>query len=96
MAILLEEEKKPVNWFGIIAGIVVALIIVIGGYVLFFKKPDLIEVVVPQELQDITTLSKVPPLDPQAVVNSSNFKSLKDYTSPLPNPVKGRSNPFAP
>ncbi len=96
MAILFEEEKKSVNWFGVIAGIVVALVVVIGGYVLFFKKPDLIEVVVPKPLQDITTLSKVPPLDPQAVVNSSNFKSLKDYTDPLPSPVKGRANPFAP
>lgn len=96
MAIILEEEKKPVNWFGIIAAIAAALVLLIGGYYLFFKKPQLIEVVAPGPLQQIETLSKVPPLDPQAVVNSSNFRSLRDYTSPLPAAVKGRPNPFAP
>lgn len=95
MAIILEEEKKSVNWFGLIAGIAAALVLVIGGYYLFFKKPELIEVVAPGPLQKIETLSKVAPLDPQAVVNSSNFRSLRDYTSPLPKPVKGRANPFA-
>ena len=96
MAIILEEEKKPVNWFGMIAGIVAALIVLIGGYYLFFKKPQFIEVVVPGPLQQIETISKVPPLDPQAVINSSNFRALRDYTTPLPEPVKGRQNPFAP
>lgn len=96
MAIILEEEKKPVNWFAIVTGAVVALIVLVGGYYLFFKKPELIEVVVPGPLQRIETLSKVPRLDPQAIVNSSNFRSLKDYTSPLPPAVKGRANPFLP
>ena len=96
MAIIVEQEKKPVNWVGIIGGAVVIVIIFIGTYYLFFKQPSLIEVVVPSSLEPLNQISKVQPLDPTAVINSPSFKALKDYTVTLPPAVIGRSNPFKP
>jgi hypothetical protein len=94
MSIVLEEEQVQKNWFGIITVIVVVAIVFIGSYYLFFKKPELIDVVLPSGLENLNQLSQITALDPQAVVNSSNFKMLRDFTSPLVLPAAGRSNPF--
>ena len=95
MAITIEEEKKPVNWIGIIGAIVIVASIFIGGYYLFFKKPELIEVVVPSNLQDLNKIAQVK-FNPQEVVDSVVFKALRDYSQPLQLPPKGRPNPFKP
>lgn len=94
MSIILEEERPQTNWFGIIGAIVVVAIVFIGSYYLFFKKPELIDVVVPSGLEHLNQLSQITALDPQAVVNSSNFKMLRDFTTPLALPAAGRANPF--
>ncbi|MEK7512598.1 MAG: hypothetical protein AAB601_00165 [Patescibacteria group bacterium] len=96
MAIILEEEKKPINWVSIVGIGVVVLVVFFGSYYLFFKKPQLIDVVAPIDLSNINALAQVQVFDPQAIVNSSNFKALKDFTTPLVLPPTGRSNPFRP
>lgn len=96
MAIILEEERKPTNWAAIAGTIAVVFLVFIGAYYLFFKKPELIDAVVPSKLEPINVISQIPQIDPLSIVNSSNFKLLRDYTTPLVTPPIGRGNPFRP
>jgi hypothetical protein len=95
MAIIIEEEKKETNWVGLVSFIAFLAIVFIGGYYLFFKKPELIEVIVPDRLKELKELSNAK-FDPETVVNSPTFKVLQDYTQPLAPAEKGRANPFKP
>lgn len=95
MAILVEQEKKPVNWFNVIGIIVLVAVIFAGAYFVFFKKPELIDVVVPGGLSDIKTLSQVQ-IDPAPVVNSLKQYFTTNYGSSITIPTPGRSNPFVP
>jgi len=95
MVVIIEEDKKPINWTAIITIAVVIIILFVGSYYIFFQKPELIEVVVPKELQTINAISQVE-FDPAAVVNSPTFKLLRQYGSPVVPPPAGRNNPFEP
>lgn len=95
MAILVEEEKKPVNWVAILTVIIIVIVIFLGAYLLFFKKPELIEVVAPGSLKNVSELSKIS-LDAGSVLDSANFKLLRQYTTNVKPPAPGRSNPFVP
>lgn len=95
MTILVEEEKKPKNWFAIGVGVVVVVVIFTAGYYFFFKKPELIEIVTPTELNRINQISRVS-FDPESVLNSPNFKLLKRFDRDVEAPRPGRSNPFQP
>ncbi len=94
MAIVVEE-RSPTNWAGILLALVVIALLFGGGYFLFFKKPQLIEVVLPPELVSLRPLTEAP-FDPQEVISSPNFKALKDYSGELTLPFAGRDNPFKP
>lgn len=100
MAILMEDEKKPINWIGIISGLVIVAGVFFGGYYLFFKSPDSIEVVIPGKLQDLNNLSQIT-FDPKTVLDSTSgeraakiFKILTDHTTPFYVPAPGKDNPF--
>jgi hypothetical protein len=96
MAILVEEEKKSVNWVGILTAIFIVGILFAGGYYVFFKDPGVIEgITAPKDVQNITQLSKTN-IDPSKIIQSPEFKSLKDLADPLVIPSAGRSNPFKP
>ena len=95
MAIIIEQEKKPVNWFNIIVIAAVIGIIFLVLYFVFFKKPELIDVVVPGNLSNINQLSQVQ-VDPAPVVNSLNKYFTNNYGASLEIPAPGRSNPFLP
>jgi hypothetical protein len=95
MAIILEEEKKTTNWVGIIGIVAVLMVLSIGSYYLFFKKPELIEVIVPDRLRELNELSTTR-FDPKVVVDSPTFRVLRDYALPLPAALKGREDPFRP
>lgn len=95
MAIVIEQNKKKVSWFGILVTLFFVLLILFGGYFLFFAPTPGIEVVAPSGLKSAIDLSKIT-FDPSSVVNSRQFKSLKIYTG-LPSVGNlGRSNPFQP
>ncbi|MFH1161899.1 MAG: hypothetical protein V1696_01300 [Candidatus Jorgensenbacteria bacterium] len=94
MAIVVEEEKKT-NWVTVITVVVILAVVFIGGYYLFFQNPGLIEVVVPDRLQQLNELSQAK-FDPNAVLDSPVFKALRDYSTPLVLPQAGRANPFQP
>ncbi len=95
MAITLEEEKKPVNWLNVTAIILILTGILFSGYYLFFKKPELIEVVAAGKYQDIAKLSKLK-VDPQDLIASPQFKLLKQFGSEINPPTPGKRNPFRP
>lgn len=96
MAIIVEEEKKSVNWFMAVIVLVAVIVVFSGAYFLFFKRPDVIEVVTPGKLDQINKLSKIS-FKPEEVVNSPSFKSLRPYgSSTAPTQTPGRENPFKP
>lgn len=95
MAIIIEQDKKPVNWFNIIVVAAIIGIIFLILYFVFFKKPELIDVVVPGSLSNINQLSQVQ-VDPAPVVNSLNKYFTNNYGASLEIPTPGRSNPFLP
>lgn len=95
MAIVIEEEKNQTNIIGIVTWLVVILVVGIAAYYIFFARPQLVEMVAPSAFQNINTISKIN-LNPEEVVNSKLFQSLKLYVSlPVPGSA-GRSNPFSP
>ena len=96
MAIVVQEEAKKVNWVAVLTVLVVVVVIFASLYFLLFKKPELIEIVVPGRLENLNSLSKVP-FDPEGVVNDPAFKVLRRYASPVSKTsTPGKANPFRP
>ncbi len=95
MAISIEEERKPTSWLSIILVIIIVVVLLAGGYFLFFKKPELIEVVAPGRVGDLSRISQLQ-FDPQELVNSPEFKLLRQFGVEITPPTPGRSNPFQP
>ena len=95
MAIIVEQEKKPVNWLNLTVVIVFVVLIFALAYFVFFKKPELIDVVLPGNLSKINTLSQVQ-VDPGPVVNTLQKYFTTNYGSSLTIPTPGRTNPFTP
>jgi len=95
MAISIEQDKKKTNWLNILLAIIIVVAIFAGAYFLFFKKPELIEVVVPGQFEDLTKISEIE-FDPQGLLNSPEFKVLRQFQIDAELPEAGRSNPFSP
>lgn len=95
MAILIEGEGRDINWvaWGVTAVVVISLFV--GAYLLFFKSPELIEVVAPQRLEKVEEISRVE-VSPESLLESSEFKELRRYGQEIQPPSPGRDNPFAP
>lgn len=95
MAIIIQEEKKQINWFALGVIVLMMAIVFTTIYYLFFIQPSLIEKAVPLQLQSIKELSKIK-LDPEAIVNNPRFQILKQYVNPIEIGQVGNNNPFAP
>lgn len=95
MAIIVEEPKPPKNWGTFIGFVIIIAVLFSGVYFLFFKKPVLIEIVIPVPIQQTQQLSKVK-FEPSTIQNSEVFKSLRQYSSAPTAGELGRSNPFSP
>ncbi len=95
MAIQIEQEKKKVNWFNLVLVALFIVILFLVTYFIFFKKPELINVVAPGSLQSISQISQIQ-LDPAPVVQTLNKYFTGNYGTALTIPTPGRSNPFAP
>ncbi len=93
MAIVIQEEKRKINWFALSVIFSMAAIITAMIYYLFFIKPPLIEKVAPLKLQSIKEISSIK-LDPEAVVNNPKFQILKQYAKPINIGQFGKNNPF--
>ncbi len=79
-----------------LAAIVLFIAIFAGAfYYLFFQSPSLIEVAMPIEFKGTGELSKIQ-FNPAALMDSPEFKSLRQYVSPIVVGELGRTNPFLP
>ncbi len=94
MAIVVEQEKKKANWITILSVVVFLAVVFFGGYYLFFKQPELIDVVAPAELERLRAISSVR-FNPREVVDSPIFQGLRDFAGTAPSPRTGKANPFA-
>jgi len=97
MAIVIEKQKKGFNWFAVFIIIILAVIVGVAAYFLFFSSLPLVEKVIPYQLQVSTQLSQAQTQSlVQAVVNSKLYKSLQSYAIlPTPSPDNiGKTNPF--
>ena len=96
MAIIIEEQKRKINWFAL--ALILSLVIIIGAaiYYLFFASPPLVEKVAPPRLQSIQELSLIK-LEPEALISSPYFQILKQYVNPIEIQIDsiGKANPFA-
>ena len=59
MAIVIEQKKKAISWFGVLTSVFFLLLILIGGYYLFFAPTPGIEIVAPSALKTAVDLSKI-------------------------------------
>lgn len=94
MAIVVEREERSNSKVvkGVIWGMIV-LIIAAAIYYIFFKRPELVEIPVPQNFKSTEELSKVR-LSPEEVVTNPAFQLLRPYITPLVPPPSGKANPF--
>ncbi|MFA5098778.1 MAG: hypothetical protein WC461_00975 [Candidatus Paceibacterota bacterium] len=93
MAIIVEEEKRRINWFPLILWISLSGIIIALAYYLFFAPTPLIEKVISQNTQTLKDLSGIK-LNPEEVVNNPKFQILRQYINPVEAGMPGKSNPF--
>ncbi len=96
MAIIIEQEKRKINWFAFI--LIILLVAIIGAviYYLFFAATPFVERVIPSRLQSLNELSSIK-LEPEAVINNPSFQILKQYVNSIEiqDNFVGKANPFA-
>ena len=95
MAIIVKEREKVANWLSPVIWVLVICLIFGLVYFLFFKQPELVEIIQPIELQRASRLANIK-FDPSEVIQSEVFKTLQQYAEPPTIGEVGRSNPFIP
>lgn len=96
MAIIVEEEQgNRVSIISALMWVLVLVIIIAAGYFIFFAQPQFVEIVAPQNFKGIDPLANLN-LDPEGVVQSQEFQSLRQYVTPIAPGNAGKSNPFGP
>ncbi len=93
MAIVIEEEKRRINWFTLAVIILIVATIVATIYYLFFASVPLIEKVAPPRLQSLKEISSLK-LQPEDVLNNQTFQILRQYINPIEVGPSGKTNPF--
>lgn len=93
MAIEVEQDKKSVNIVGIMVGVLIVALVFAGIYFLLFKRPEIIDVVLPSDLLDLGDISSIS-FEPEKVFELDKFKALRQYGSKVVVTGKGKSNPF--
>ncbi len=93
MAIIIEQEKRKINWFALSVIILIIAVIVGGTYYLFFTSTPFVERVAPPRLQSLEELSNIR-LQPEAIINDPKFQILKQYINPIETGQTGKTNPF--
>lgn len=95
MAIVIEGEKKRINWFGAIAVVLAVGLLGAAIYYLFFVKPASIETVFPLQVQSLSELALIE-FDSQKTFSHPVF-SLQKFIPPLSvGTTTPRVNPFMP
>ena len=95
MAIVVEEDRPRVNITQVLMWFTVLAVVVFAVYYIFFARPEIIDITAPTAFTNLDPLAEVN-LNPDDLINSPSFKSLKKYIT-LPEPGNaGRINPFVP
>lgn len=95
MAIVVESSNNK-NWGNLLVFIIWFILlaaVVAGAYYVFFKKPEIISVSAPPELEEAKNISQIR-LNPQDVLGNPKFKSLRSYITPSEAKTFGKNNPF--
>ncbi|MBN2197889.1 hypothetical protein JW698_01690 [Candidatus Wolfebacteria bacterium] len=93
MAIIIEQEKRNINWFALSIIVLVITVIIAGTYYLFFADIPFVEKVAPARLKSLEELSNIK-LQPEMIINNSKFQTLKQYINPIESGEIGKINPF--
>lgn len=94
MAIVIEEEKREINWYALIIAVVIIAVIGATVYFLFFIKPELAEVVVPNRLKELPEIVKIKLNQADVFENSFVKNNLNEYIKPVISEGAYNSNPF--
>lgn len=93
MAIIIEEKKNEGTLINLAIWIVIALVIVVSIYYVFFRKPELVEFTASGSFKNIQQLSKIS-INSDQLINNTQFQALKPYITVSTAENIGRSNPF--
>ncbi len=93
MALIIEQTKRSINWFGIFVFIFLFFVIVGGGYFLFFGPTPAIEILAPVELNAAQNIADIK-LDAGKIIENPVLKNFKQYGTAPGVGSLGRSNPF--
>lgn len=95
MAIIIEQEKKPINWIGILTGAIIVVALFGGAYYLFFKNPQILETATTGgKLGSVKNITEIK-FDPEPIIQrmQTDFNVQLDAT--IPEATPGRQNPFS-
>ena len=95
MAIQIQQEKQKVNVINLLIGFVVVVSLFAGVYFFLFRRPEIIDVVLPNDLQNLSKISDIP-FQPERVFSSEKYKALREYGGQIVPPQAGKANPFLP
>ena len=94
MAFSFKTEGENKNLMNIIGVIIVILLLGLGTYLLFFAPEPFVEVVVPTELESVSSLSSIS-LDDSALEDNPVYQLLNNKVEDVDPGEAGRDNPFA-
>ena len=99
MAVVFEERKDRLAVVNIVGWIVILIIAAVAVYYIFFRWPEIVDVRVPPQFQNIQSIveSEVE-LSPESVINNPAFQIRRQHVPPpVVHPENfGRANPFIP
>jgi hypothetical protein len=98
MAIIVQEEKQTgVGLLYILGWFIFGIIILIGIYYVFFKKPEIYEAAI--SLKGNENINRVVEIGSNtnfdSIIENPVFKSLKNYIDIPQNISSGKDNPFS-
>jgi hypothetical protein len=93
MALIIEQNRRSVNWFGILVFLFLLAVIFGGGYFLFFGPTPAIEIIAPVQLESAERISEVK-FDAGKIIESPVLKTFREYGTVPGVGSLGRPNPF--
>jgi len=95
MAIIIEGEKRKINWLALATIVLIVAVLGTAIYYLFFAATPLAEKIAPVPLRSIQELSLIK-LEPETIINNPAFQVLKQYVNPIEieSGAVGKANPF--
>lgn len=93
MAILIEEEKKKINWFAFLGILIIVGILFAFVYYLFFINPSSIEIIIPHRLKILEQVDQIK-FNPNEIIENSVLRNLSPKIEPLILEPAFNSNPF--